>query len=109
MFTLRQFAAALCVAGFATLAATSATAATVDDEFGAAMQNYDDCRYAIAYVGLAGLADGGHAEAARIALLMVRYGPQLYGGQWSASSYQIENWMRLASSRQANFIAAAAD
>ena len=107
MFTLRKIAVGLCIASFATMTATSATAATIDDDFDAAMQSYDDCHYSIAYDRLAVLADGGHAEAARIALLMVRYGPQLYGGQWSASTYQIENWTRLASSKPANVAAAA--
>ena len=108
MFTLRKIAVGLWIASFAILTATSATAATIDDDFDAAMQSYEDCHFSIAYDRLAMLADGGHAEAARIALLMVRYGPQLYGGQWSASTYQIENWTRLASSKPAN-IAAAAD
>ena len=105
MSTLRQFTKALCFASFVTLAATSATAATDDNVFDAAMQAYDDCHFAIAYDRLTVLADGGHVEAARIALLMTRYGPQLYGNQWSASSYKIENWIRLASSKPANFIA----
>ena len=35
-------------------------------------------------------------EAARIALLMVRYGPELYGSHWSATTRQIERWQRLA-------------
>ena len=108
MFTLRQVAVGLCIAGLATLTATSATAAADDDGFGAAMQNYDDCHYAIAYDRLAVLADGGHAEAARIALLMVRYGPELYGDRWSASPYRIKHWMQLASSKPAN-IATATD
>jgi hypothetical protein len=107
MVTRRQLAAALRVASLATLIATSAVEAAEDDGFGAAMQNYDECHYSIAYDRLAVLADGGHAEAARIALLMVRYGPQLYGGQWSASPYQIEHWIRLASSKPANVVTTA--
>ena len=108
MFTRRQVAVGLCIAGLATLTAASATTAADDGGFGAAMRNYDDCHYAVAYDRLAVLADGGHAEAARIALLMVRYGPQLYGDRWSVSPSRIEHWIRVASSKPAN-VATAAD
>lgn len=109
MTPLRQLTKVLCIAGFATLAATSATAAPDDDQFVVAMQIYNDCHYPIAYARLSGLADSGHAEAARIALLMVRYGPQLYGSEWSASPRQIDNWIRLASIEQSYFVAAGGD
>jgi len=93
MFTLRQLAMSLWIASVATLA----TAAPEDDSFATAMQNYDDCHYTVAFQSLAALADGGHAGAARIAFLMVRFGPQLYGSQWSASPNQIDKWARMAS------------
>jgi len=109
MNLLRKFARTLCVAGFALAAATSATAATDDERFIAAMQLYDDCHYSVAYGRLVELADGGHAEAARIALLMVRFGPQLYGSQWSASANQIERWIQLASRNQPAFVADGGD
>lgn len=93
MFTLRQIAMSVWIASFATLA----TAAPEDDSFSTAMQDYDDCHYTVAFRTLAALADGGHPGAARIALLMVRFGPQLYGSQWAASPDQIDKWARVAS------------
>ncbi len=64
--------------------------------FGEVMNLYRDCRWAAAYGRFAILADAGHAESARVALLMLWHGPRLYGSEWSAPRAQIERWSRLA-------------
>ena len=97
----------LCVATLATLAAAPAVAA--DDTFVAAMRAYDEGRYAFAYGRLVALADAGNADAARVALLMLRFGPQLYGAQWSATPGQIDRWLASASMPQATLVAEGGD
>lgn len=97
----------LCVASFAALSAAPAAAA--DDGFVAAMHAYDDGRYALAYGRLVSLADAGHPEAARIALMMLRYGPQLYGTQWSATPGQIDRWLAAAGTPQPTLVAEGGD
>ena len=111
MPSIRKFATALCIAGVAAIAGTlvPATAATPDDRVVAAMELYHEGRYAAAYGRLAKIADDGVPEAARIALLMVRYGPELYGSHWSATSQQIERWQHLAGMRQPQLLADGAD
>lgn len=99
-------AAVMALAAFTPL---TARAAPGDDRFVAAMRLYHDDRYAAAYGRLIELADEGHAEAARIALLMLRFGPTLYRSQWSATQEQIQHWLALASRRQATLVADAGD
>lgn len=60
--------------------------------FDEAMAQYERCKWSAAFVKLAELADRGHAESARIAWLMARYGPKLFGGPQEASRTQIEHW-----------------
>lgn len=85
------------------LQAPAATAADnvagAEAAFEDAMAQYRDGRWAAAYGRFAALADRGHAEAARIALLMLRYGGRLYGHEWGASQPQINRWMTLAVQR----------
>lgn len=109
MSKTQSLSRALLLAVFAALLSLPASAARVDDRFVAAMQQYNDGRYAAAYGQLIELADGGNAEAARIALLMLRYGPTLYRSQWSATQEQIQYWLDLASRRQPTLVADAAD
>jgi hypothetical protein len=47
-----------------------------------------------AYACLAELADAGHPQAARIALLYVQRGALLFGGRYAASAQQRERWQR---------------
>ena len=82
MDLLRKFVRTVCVAVLALAATTSAIAATDDEGFAAALQLYHDGHYSAAYGRLVALADRRHVDAARIALLMVRFGPQLYNRQW---------------------------
>ncbi|HEX6704207.1 MAG TPA: hypothetical protein VF169_05555 [Albitalea sp.] len=49
-----------------------------------------------AFIELSELADGGHPQAARIALLFVRRGTSLFGGSFHASDSQRHNWQRVS-------------
>jgi hypothetical protein len=67
--------------------------------FNEAMVQHGQGRLSDAYGRFAGLADHGHAEAARIALHMLRHGGKMYGHEWGASQPQIDQWMKLALQR----------
>ena len=64
--------------------------------FSYAEQLYREGRWSGAYGRFARLADAGDAEAARIALHMLRMGSILYGTDWGASQPQIDRWIKLA-------------
>ena len=49
-------------------------------------------RHAEAYGRFVALADEGDVDAARIALVLHRYGPELFGSQWDASGEQLAAW-----------------
>ena len=49
-------------------------------------------RYADAYGRFVALAEEGDVDAARIALLMHRFGPEVFGSEWDASPEQLEAW-----------------
>jgi hypothetical protein len=49
-------------------------------------------RFAEAYGRFVTLADEGDADAGRIALLMHRYGPEVFGSTWDASTEQLAQW-----------------
>ena len=85
--------APLVVAG---VAAQAQGALHPEQSFEAAMQAYQDGRYPAAYGRFVKLASGGHAEAARIALAMHRYGPQPYGSQWDAAAPRRRDWISAA-------------
>jgi hypothetical protein len=61
----------------------------------AAMAAYQAGRWSEAYVALSSLADQGDAEAARVAALMVRQGPLLFGQRFEASPERQVAWSRL--------------
>lgn len=46
------------------------------------------------YARLTALADDGHPQAARIALLFAKNGARLFGGAFPASAAQREGWQR---------------
>jgi hypothetical protein len=60
--------------------------------FEAAQAHYEAGRYAQAYALFAELADCGHRDAARIALQMRRFGPELYGEVFEASPSRLARW-----------------
>jgi hypothetical protein len=49
-------------------------------------------RFAEAYGRFVTLADEGDADAGRIALVMHRYGPEVFGSTWDASTEQLVQW-----------------
>jgi hypothetical protein len=49
-------------------------------------------RFADAYGRFVTLADDGDADAGRIALVMHRYGPEVFGSTWDASTEQLTRW-----------------
>ncbi len=81
------------VAGSA--AALAAEASRVQT-FSDAMDQYRQGRWSAAYGRFCVLADDGDAQAARIALVMLRHGETMHGTIWSASQPQIEHWAQLA-------------
>ena len=101
--------AALLLCTNAAAATSSVDASRSDARFSEAMDLYSLGRWAAAYGRFAALADQGHAEAARIALLMLRYGSRLYGHDWGASQPQINQWVELAVQRMEAMKAEAGD
>lgn len=90
-------------------AATAADAVPSEVRFSEALDLYSVGKWSGAYGRFAALADQGHAESARIALLMLRYGSQLYGHGWGASQPQINQWMKLAIQRMEELKAESGD
>lgn len=74
-----------------------------------AQAEYDVGHYAAAFDGFAALADAGHVDAARIALLMQRHGASLYGMRFAAGPKQLGRWAALAAPRPRAAASAAAD
>jgi hypothetical protein len=79
--------------------ANSAGASKSDMAFTEAMTQFKQGQWSGAYGRFAALADHGHPEAARIALVMLRNGETMYGSKWGASQPQIDKWMKLAGQR----------
>lgn len=93
---MAQVFVALWLCANAAAATPPAPAAGADAAFSEAMEQYRDGRWSAAYGRFARLADQGHVEASRVALLMFRHGAKLYGAEWGASQPQIDLWTRLA-------------
>lgn len=91
--------AAFLLCADATAATPPMDVTSSDLALGDAMEQYKQGRWSAAYGRFVALADQGHAEAARIALLMLRHGAKMYGHDWSASQPQINEWMKLALQR----------
>jgi hypothetical protein len=68
--------------------------------FDLAMQAYTRQHFREAFDGLARLADQGHRDAARIALLMVSHGARLFGQRFEIAPPQRERWLDLASAAE---------
>jgi hypothetical protein len=81
------------------LACACVAAAPADDAaaFERAMDDYHVQRFGPAFEVLSGLADTGHAQAARIALLMSRHGLRLYGREFALDAARRERWSAVAS------------
>lgn len=67
--------------------------ATPAAELEAALQAYERNHWLEAYATLSTLADRGHPEASRLALLMWRHGPALYGQRFEAHATQRAGWL----------------
>jgi hypothetical protein len=65
--------------------------------FDGAMQAYSMQHFRQAFDGLAPLADGGNADAARIALLMVAHGTRLFGQRFDIAAQRRARWLDIAS------------
>ena len=63
--------------------------------FDAAIAVYERGEWAPAFEMLQRLADAGDALAAKLVLLMLRYGAPLYGTHFSAMPRQIARWARV--------------
>jgi hypothetical protein len=64
--------------------------------FAEAVRLYRGGAWSAAYGRFAALADHGEPRAARIALAMVRDGPQRYKTHWDASPAQLQAWSQAA-------------
>jgi hypothetical protein len=60
--------------------------------FISATRLYEDCHWEFAFERVALLADHGHTPAAKLALLMLRYGRALYGTSFVAHPGQVARW-----------------
>lgn len=85
------------VAGTGSPARAQPVAATAPT-FERAMADYEQQRFTPAFEALAGLADVGHRDAARIALLMLAHGPRLYGQRFEADPARRVRWVDAATS-----------
>jgi hypothetical protein len=74
--------------------ASFAEASALNLRFTAAMSLYKGGDWARAFAGLAALADLGHVPAARLALLMLRYGTGWFRTPFSATPKQVARWAR---------------
>lgn len=70
------------------------------DSYDEAVAQYQQGHWANAYGQFMALANAGDADAARTALFMLRYGPQLYKAHWDAMPSEVQRWERLALSPQ---------
>ena len=86
-------------AGIATPDRTTVPRALFAPTFADAAASLRAGRHADAYGRFVTLADDGDVDAACIALLMHRYGPDVFGSAWDASDEQLAAWRRLAESR----------
>jgi hypothetical protein len=85
------------------------TAGATEITFAEAMQHYLNRQWPAAYGRFVALADRGDAEAARIAIMMLRYGTPWYGHSFGASQPQVDAWTRLAVQNMPQIVAVTGD
>ena len=73
------------------------TRAPAPSAFDRAIEHFAHGRWPQAFEELVPLADAGHREAARIAMLMTTRGPRLFGRSFPASPSQRKRWHVAAS------------
>ena len=81
------------------LAQPSAEVEASTVHFDLAMQHLERCQWSLAFQRFAALADAGHDQAARIALLMQAHGTRLFGGRYAADASRRERWLDVAAAR----------
>jgi hypothetical protein len=81
-----------CGAGLDAMRSGSRVTIVRDDRFDAAVRLYREGHWALAFERFAALADQDHAPAAKLALLMLRYGLSLYGVCFAARPTQVACW-----------------
>ncbi len=64
--------------------------------FAEASRLFRSGRHAAAYGRFVTLANEGDMHAARVALVMHRFGPTLFGSDWDATTEELAEWSRLA-------------
>jgi hypothetical protein len=69
------------------------------DRFRVAMQAYEAQRWPQAYAQLSAAADAGDPSAARIATMMARQGPLLFGQRFDVSAERLQRWREAARGR----------
>ena len=74
-----------------------ATARATPSAFDRAIEHFAHGHWSEAFEELIPLADAGHREAARIAMLMTTRGPRLFGQTFPASPAQRQRWHVVAS------------
>ena len=85
-----------CNAGQQAMRSGSRVTMLRDEPFDAAVRLYRDGHWALAFDKLAALADRDHAPAAKLALLMLRYGASIYGVAFAVQPVQIARWAQRA-------------
>lgn len=73
--------------------------ASTTQTFSYAVELYKSGKASAAFGRFRSLANTGNSEAAGIALFMLRNGEMLYGTAWSATPYEISQWLALTSNR----------
>lgn len=79
-----------------TSASATSGPAYLEAEFVDAMAQYKQGKWAYAYGRFTALADLGHVQASRVALVMLEHGVSMHGASWAASQPQIDHWISLA-------------
>ena len=78
----------------AAVALVASSALAEDTRLQRAHDEYAIGHYGSAFALFSSLAGEGHCEAARIALLMQRFGPPLYATDFQVPRQRIEAWQR---------------
>ncbi|HEX4510676.1 MAG TPA: hypothetical protein VH328_11365 [Burkholderiaceae bacterium] len=77
------------------MALTGMRPSTMAQRDRAAMESYRARQWPQAFEALSELADAGDAHAARVAELMARQGPQLFGHRFDVSPERLARWDRV--------------
>lgn len=78
------------------MSAQSEPSAQLDAAFGSAIASFRQGQFPDAYGRFIRLANLGHADSARYALLMCEHGLDLFGRDWDCAPHSVEYWARVA-------------